>query len=221
MQRHFDIDLSAAKQELLLMGSITEKMVLIAIEDLISHDEDSLNKVDVEEQKVNDLHIKIDEIVIRLIALHQPVAKDLRFLIMATKINSELERIADMAVNTCQSIRRLSDHKTKDLPNEFHNMIKIVHIMLRNSLDAFAQENVNIARKVLDDDDKVDSGKNKIINFLVSLITHDPEAASWAVSLILISKNLERIADRCTNIAEEVIYLALGKEIRHQHKSIE
>lgn len=217
MQRHFDIDLSAAKQELLQMGSITEKMVEIAVKDLLEQDESSLRKIDEEEKKVNDLHIKIDENVVRLIALHQPVAHDLRFLIMTTKINSELERIADMAVNTCQSNRHLSEFPTKDIPREFHHMIEIVRLMLRNSLDAFAQENVNIARKVLDSDDEVDEGKKKIIKSLISVITNDPKAASCAVSLILISKGLERIADRCTNIAEEVVYLALGKEIRHQH----
>jgi phosphate transport system protein len=175
-----------------------------------------LKEVAHDEGQVNDLHIDVDDRCLKLIALHQPTAADLRFIIAALKINSDLERIGDQAVNISQTAARLLEvpqleRKLLDLPR----MADMAQSMLKDSLDAFVKKDVELARSVLERDDAEDQLKSESFHELMRIMQSDASTIERALSLILIARNLERIADHATNIAEDVIFMVHGKDIRH------
>ena len=217
MERHFDEDLKALKERLLRMGSIAEEMIQKAVKALQERNSALTQEVFELENTVNQLHVEVDDRCIKLLALHQPMAIDLRLLTAAMKINSDLERIADQAVNTCQTAYY---HLFKETPVPEMAMItrmaEIAQKMLKESLDAFSKKDVELARGVLLQDGEEDRLKAENIASLVELIRTNPVHSKQFVELILISKNMERIADHATNIAEDVIFMVLGKDIRHQ-----
>lgn len=215
MERHFFEELNLLKSRLLTMGSITEAMVNSAIKALIENDATVLNTLKEDEGKVNRFEVDIDEHCLKLIALHQPAASDLRFLLGIIKINSELERIGDHAENISKNVLKVLEFgKVKpfvDMPK----MVDIASSMFRESLYAFVNLDVDKAKSILYRDDQVDELRYKIISELKQLMTEDPTKVQPAVNLILIANNFEKIADHATNIAEVVIFVAQGKDIRH------
>ncbi|MBK7207924.1 MAG: phosphate signaling complex protein PhoU [Elusimicrobia bacterium] len=216
-ERHFDGDLKDLDRRLLAMGALCETMIQKAVKALIDRNPELTQEVFRHEEEANRFHIEIDDIAIKLIALHQPMAGDLRFLAAAMKINNDLERIADMAVNASQTAFY---HLFKEPPVPqiamVQNMAEVAQRMLRHSLEAYATRNVDLAQRVLAEDAEEDRLKAQALKDLISLIRSDPPRSEAFVELILLSKNMERIGDHATNIAEDVVFMVLGKDIRHQ-----
>lgn len=217
MKRHFDEELAHVKEKLLKMGANAEKMIHLSAKDLLARTEADRAELERLEREVNDLEIEIDDRVVKLIALRQPMATDLRFLMMASRIAGELERIADQSINIIETTHwYLSGPPLKpivDLPL----MAEIVQEMLRDTLDAFVRQDVATARRVLESDDKVDACKKRIFDEMISTMEGDPKTVRRGVCMVLISRNLERIGDHATNIAEEVIYMVEARDVRHHH----
>ncbi len=218
MQRHFDEELRDVKNRLLDMGGIAEKMVACAVDGLAGR-QDQCDAIFVEEKKVNEAQIEIDDTVVKLIALHHPVASDLRFLIMVSKTAGELERIGDQACNIGQNTRFYLQHPPLKPLVDIPNMARIAGDMLRQSLDAFTNADALLAQKVLETDSQVDAFKDQILRELLTYMIADPTTIGRSLELILISRNLEKIGDHATNIAEDAIYLAQGREVRHHHET--
>lgn len=214
-QRLFDEDLGELKKKLIKMAATVESMIDRAISELVSRDEQVAEKVPQYEMEVNRLQIEIDDMVMTLVATHQPVAGDLRFLLAATKINSDLERIGDLVVNITENaptiVKQPELKKLIDIPR----MADIARQMVRDSLHAFVKGDVLTAQKVIVTDDQVDALKEQIIRELLTYMLADPKAIERAMALILIARHLERIADHATNIAEDVIYVIQGRDVRH------
>ena len=214
LKRHFDEDLEELRSSLLQMGGLAEENIHYAVKILVERSDSYLEKVRANEERINDLHIEIDDRCLRLIALHQPAAGDLRLIAAALKINADLERIGDQAVNIAETsgyLYHLPRIKLGDIPR----MVELAKAMVKDSLDAFAQKDVDLARSVIARDDEEDQLKSETFNELVQLMQADASTIERAMDIILISRNLERIADHATNIAEDVIFMVLGKDIRH------
>ncbi len=219
MKRQFDADLEDLRGRLLRMGSLCEEMVHYAVKVVVDRDDSHLPKVQDWESQVNSLHIEIDEVCLRLIALHQPAAGDLRLIAAAIKINSDLERVGDQAVNIAETgVYLLKEPKIKlgDIPR----MVEVAAGMLKDSLDAFSRGDVELARDVIKRDDEEDRLKSQTFNELVHLMQRDASAIQRGMDIILVARNLERIADHATNIAEDVIFMVLGKDIRHSAEKL-
>ncbi|MBI4061743.1 MAG: phosphate signaling complex protein PhoU [Elusimicrobia bacterium] len=219
MKRHFDADLDDLRGRLLRMGSLCEEMVHYAVKVVVERDDGHLAAVEEWERQVNAMHIEIDDVCLRLLALRQPAAGDLRLIAAALKINSDLERVADQAVNVAETgvyLCREPQIKLGDIPR----MVEVAAGMLKDALDAFARGDVELAREVIKRDDEEDRLKSQTFNELVHLMQRDASAIQRGMDIILIARNLERIADHATNIAEDVIFMALGKDIRHSAEKI-
>lgn len=215
MERHFDQDLNALKQKLILMASLAVSNIFLAIKALIDRNDTLMTEISSQEKKINSLQVEIDDTSLKLIALHQPVADDLRLLSSAMKINSELERIGDQAVNIMQSALELIQQPQLKPLIDVPRMAEMVQKMVTDALDSFVKKDSSLAREVLKRDDLIDNLKNQIFRELLTFMLQDPTTIPRALQLILISRHLERIADHSTNIAEDVIYLVEGKDIRH------
>ena len=218
IHRHFEDQLEELKGRLVAMGTDAESMIERAVKSLLERDTTRLADIYKTETEVNLLHIEVDERVINLIALHHPVAADLRLVVMCSKIGGELERIGDQAVNICQNTTELLRYPPLKPLIDIPLMAEIARRMLRESLDAFVRQDAALAQKVLDTDDEVDAFKNQIFRELLTYMMADPGTIPRALALILISRNLERVGDHATNIAEEVIYSAQGRDVRHRHE---
>lgn len=219
MQRHFDVQLNKLKEYLLKMRALVEKMIDLSIKGFIECDREISKEVSTYETDVNDLQIEIDERVLRLLALMQPVATDLRFIVMVSKISGELERIADLAMNVCQNTQFIAlQQKDSKILSDLIKMGNVSKEMLKESLDSFVNRDAELAKKVLESDDQLDVLKENIFEQLIEKIISDVSNVNTYIPLMLISRNLERIGDQTTNIAEEVIYLVLGKDVRHHHE---
>jgi phosphate transport system protein len=164
--------------------------------------------------EVDEMEIDIEEECLRILALHQPVARDLRLLIAIIKINNELERIADMAVSIAMRVQTINKDATLEFKIDYSSMSSTVLSMLKMSLDALVSENVDLARQVFIDDDEVDEMRDKVYKRVVRQMNIEPGHAACLLNLYLLSRHLERIGDRATNIAEEVIYLVEGEIVR-------
>lgn len=216
MKRHFEEVEQELKNHLLSMGSLAEEMIHLAVQGLVGRKDEPLREVYEREKRVNQLHIGIDDECFKLLALYQPAASDLRFVMAVIKINSDLERIADQAVNIAENTEILIQQpqlagKLFDIPR----MADLAKGMLKDSLDAFVRKEPELARSVVQRDNEEDKLKSEAFHELLHLMQSDSSSIQRALGLILISRNLERIADHATNIAEDVIFMALGKDIRH------
>ncbi|HEX7484561.1 MAG TPA: phosphate signaling complex protein PhoU [Vicinamibacterales bacterium] len=213
--RHFQEELEHLKERILAMGGLAEDRVQVAVDALVSRDRERLDGVLGGDEPINQLHLEIDGLAFRLLALHQPVASDLRVIVAAIKINSDLERVGDMAVNIAEAAHRyLARPPVKpllDLPR----MADIAQTMLRDALDAFVKRDVALAQSVLDRDDTLDNLKMQIFRELLTYMLQDPTTIEGALELILISRHLERIGDHATNIAEDIIFVVSAKDVRH------
>jgi phosphate transport system protein len=213
--RHFQEELEELKASILAMGGLAEDRVQGAIDALVERDLGGLDKVLTGDEPINQLHIRIDGLAFRLLALHQPMASDLRVIVAALKINSDLERVGDLAVNIAEAAHRyLALPPVKpliDLPR----MAEIAQRMLRDALDAFVKGDVTLAQSVLDRDDQLDALKTQVFRELLTYMLQDPSKIEGSLALILVSRHLERIGDHATNVAEDVIFVVSARDVRH------
>src|SRR5580692_3884353 len=215
MERHFERDLEELKERLLWMGSLAERAVHQAVHSVLEADEKLAATVLREENAINELQIEIDDRVVQLLALQQLMATDLRFVLAVSRINNDLERIGDQAVNMAQSAQRIMRHPRVKPYVDLPRMSELAEGMVRDSLNAVVQRDVEIARSVLVRDDQVDNLRDQIFRELLSYMMGDSSVIFQAFELILVAKNLERVADHATNIAEDVIYMVEGHDVRH------
>lgn len=213
--RHFQEDLDALKQRLLAMGGLAEERVREAIRGLMDRDSAALDAVLAGDQPINDLHIEVDDRCFKLLALHQPMAADLRVIVAAVKINTDLERVGDLAVNIAEAGKRYLRHAPVKPLIDIPRMGELAQEMLRDALDAFVRRDMALAEAVLRKDDTVDALKIQIFRELLTHMLQAPATIEPALDLILISRHLERIGDHATNVAEDVIFILSAKDVRH------
>jgi phosphate transport system protein len=216
MKRHYEEELNALKETVLRMGGLVEKMTHVVIQALVERKPEMLGEVRVLETQVNQLHIDIDEICLEMIALRQPTAKDLRFITAAMKINQDLERIGDQAINVTERAESLLTVPPVKPLIDIPRMAEIAKEMLKDALDAYVKGDVELAQKTILRDDIVDQLKDQVFRELLTYMMADPGTISRSMDLILVSRHLERIADHATNVCEDVIFMVKGKDVRHQ-----
>jgi phosphate transport system protein len=214
-RHHFEADLQALRNQLLTMGGLVEERVHRAVHSLVHRGEEDAQRVIATDKEVNDLQMEIDDRCLRLLATQTPLAVDLRLITSAMKINADLERIGDQAVNIAESVLVLIPQPPLKPLIDIPRMAGIAEKMIRDALDAFVKKDAELARDVLRRDDEVDELKDQVFRELLTYMMADPGTIQRALSLILISRNLERIADHATNIAEDVIFIAEAKDVRH------
>jgi len=213
--KSFDKELKELKEKLLFEGGLVEKAIGNAIKALLDRDSKLAEKVIQDDDIINSREVEIDELCLKLLALRQPAARDLRFITTAIKINYDLERIGDMAVNMCERVLELNEEPQLKPYIDLPKMATTVQMMLKDSLDAFVKEDVELAWKVTKDDETVDVLHDQIFRELLTYMMQDPKTISRATRLLFISKYLERMADHSVNIAELVIFMVEGKIVRH------
>ncbi|WP_028313193.1 phosphate signaling complex protein PhoU [Desulfatibacillum aliphaticivorans] len=216
MGRPIHTELDNIKKLILSLGAMVEERVRQATKALTSRDLDLAKKVIKSDYEIDEAEVEVEEECLKIIALHQPVAVDLRFLACVLKINNDLERIGDQAVNIAQRVITIMKAPPMDLGFEFGPMSQKTQAMLKNSLDALVAFDVDLAYQVCLDDDEVDDAKRQIYDIIKKALQEHPENAGVLINILLASRHLERIADHSTNIAEEVIYLIEGEIHRHK-----
>lgn len=222
MERHLDDELEKIKLSLVKMASLTESAIHNSVESLKSLDVDLAEKVIQDDEAIDDLEIEIEEHAIEILALLQPMAKDLRFIVTAMHINSELELIADLTVNICQRVMELSAKGGLDQPiNDLPRLADNAKDMVKKAIDAFVNNDEALAEKVILSDSESNQLRNAVIERLVQgIMVKDGKTAPKAVPLLLVARDLERICDRATYIAEEVIYMIQARVIRHHREEL-
>jgi phosphate transport system protein len=213
--RHFQAELERLKTRLLEMGGLAEEQVRLAVKGLVDRDRDVIGRVMGGDTALNTLHIEIDQRSFTLLALHQPMAVDLRAIVAAVKINTDLERVGDMAVNIAEAAARYAQHPPVKRLIDIPRMAAIAQAMLRDALDAFVRRDTALAQQVLNEDDRLDALKTQIFRELLTYMLQDPATIQPALDLILISRHLERVGDHATNIAEDVIFMVSARDVRH------
>jgi phosphate transport system protein len=216
-RHHFEDELKTLKNRLLEMGALVEDRVHRAVHSLIDRKVEEAEVIIAGDKEVNELHIEIDDRCLRLLATQTPLAVDLRLITSAMKINSDLERIGDQAVNISENVVKILPHPPLKPLIDIPRMAEIAEKMTRDALDSFVKRDPELARDVLRRDDEVDQLKDQVFRELLTYMMADPGTIQRALALILISRNLERIADHATNIAEDVIFLVEAKDVRHHH----
>ena len=217
--RHFEEQIKELQERLVIMGRLAESMIQGALRMLIERNAAIFEDVERKEDEVNELQIEVDDRALKLAALQQPVGSDVRLVFMASRIATELERIADQAINICQNAKHLLTAPPLKPFVDIPIMSKIAQEMVANSLTAFVNRNVELALEVLKEEENVDAFRDQIFRELLTYMMADPATIPRAMALILISRNLERVGDHATNIAEEVIYLVQGRDVRHRHET--
>ena len=212
---HFQEELEALQSRLLEMGGLAEERVRACIEALESRDLGVVAQVMGGDEPINQLHIEIDNRCFRLLALYQPMATDLRAIVSAVKINTDLERVGDLAVNIAEAAQRYTTHPPVKKLIDIPTMGTIAQTMLRDALDAYVRRDTAMAHAVLNADDQLDALKTQVFRDLLTYMIKDPVTVEPALDLILISRHLERIGDHATNIAEDVIFMVSAQDVRH------
>jgi phosphate transport system protein len=215
MERHFDQELEELKSQLLLMGGRSEAVIQKAVEALRRRDAALAREVLDDDKAIDRLEIAMDERCVGLLALHQPMAGDLRFITAALKISNDLERVGDHAVNIAGSALRLAELPALKPLVDIPRMAQMAAGMLRDALDAFVRRDAATARRLCLRDDEVDDVNRQLFRELVSFMIEDPATITRAMELILVARNLERVADLATNVAEEVVFIAEARIIKH------
>ena len=215
MERHLDVELNSLRDKLLLMGGSVEFQLQDVVKALTKRNSDLAIRVIENDMSVNKLDVEIDETCLRLLALHQPTAGDLRFITTAMKISTELERISDLAENIAERVIELNQEPQLKPYIDIPRMSDWTIQMVKECLDAFMTRNATLARKVCRDDDYVDDHTEQLFRELVSFMLEDPRTITRATRLTFIGKYYERIADHATNVSELVVYMVEGKIIRH------
>jgi phosphate transport system protein len=212
---HFREELEALQGRLLEMGGLAEERVRAAIQGLVTRDPALFEKVLLGDEPINQLHIEVDNRCFRLLALHQPMATDLRAIVAAVKINTDLERVGDLAVNIAEAGTRYISHPPVKKLIDIPQMGDIAQSMLRDALDAFVKRDTRLAHQVLNEDDRLDSLKTQVFRDLLTYMLKDQGTVEPSLDLILVSRHLERIGDHATNIAEDVIFMVSALDVRH------
>lgn len=221
MERHFDEELQGLNNEILKMGAFAEEAIFKSVEALKYRDNNKANEVIDNDKFIDQLELKIDEKCLDLIARHQPMAKDLRFIVTGMKLNAELERIIDIAVDICQRVLELSDKPLLKPLIDIPKLAAIAQDMVKISIDSFVKRDGDIARKVMLSDSEADRLRNAIQKELVEdYMLKDKTTTPRAVPLLLIARFLERICDHATNIAEDVIYMVEAQVVKHHPEKL-
>jgi phosphate transport system protein len=218
--RHFQEELEQLKTRLLEMGGLAEERVRSAVGAVVNRDPILVDKVLVGDVAINQLHIEIDDRCFKLLALHQPMAVDLRSIVAAVKINSDLERVGDLAVNIAEAVGRYLRHPPVKELVDIPKMAEIAQDMLRDALDAYVRHDMTLAQEVLNQDDELDALKTDVFRELLTHMVRDPATIEPSLDLLLISRHLERIGDHATNIAEDVIFMVSAKDVRHHQEEV-
>lgn len=214
----FELELEDLKQRLRDMGALVAASIHKSVLCVTQHNEDFGQQVLRGEAMVNQMEVQIDDITTTLLTLHQPVARDMRMLVVALKINTDLERMGDLAVNIVARALTLIHQPAIDVQIDIEGMASLVQDMVLRCLDAFVKEDADLARSVLVADDEVDKARNSIYDTLTLAMEREPAIVKRALSLLFIARNLERIADHATNIAEDIIFLRNGIDVRHRRE---
>jgi len=215
MERHLDQDLDRIREELLRMAGLVDAMISDAMSALVERDWDKARGFIIADKGIDLLEKEIDEACHSVLVRHQPTAVDLRFLVAVMKINNDLERMGDSAVNIAEAVEVLNQEPPLKPYIDLPRMAERAREMVRRSLDAFVDKDTKAAIDVCASDDEIDALYHQLFRELLTYMIEDPKNVSRALHLLLISRNLERIADHATNIAEDVIYYVEGREIRH------
>jgi phosphate transport system protein len=215
MTKHFRKELENIKKRILTLGSLVEDRVRLAVESVDRIDAEIAQRIIKTDYEIDEMEVEIEEECLKVLALHQPVAVDLRFIIAVIKINNELERIGDQAVNIAQRVEVIAKRPKPPFSFDYSVMGEKTQRMLKMSLDALVTLDVDIAYKVIMMDDEVDQIKKDAYDKIKQAIRNLPERVGYYINLLLISRHLERLADHATNVAEEVIYLVEGEIYRH------
>ena len=222
MERHFDEELNDLNAQILKMGTMTEEAITGSVRALTEQNRDLALKLISSDKQIDMMELEIEEHCLAMLAIHQPVAIDLRFITTALKLNNELERIADLAVDVAQRVLEIVD---KPLLKPFVDIPKLCAVaqsMLKDAIDAFVNRDIELAKKVVLRDSEADKLRNLVQQELIyDFMVKDGSAAPRAVPLLLIARHLERICDHTTNIAEDVIYMVEAKVVRHHPEKLE
>jgi phosphate transport system protein len=213
--RHFQEELEALQSRLLEMGGLAEERVSAAVQSLVGRNIAAIERVLYGDEPINALHVEIDNRCFKLLALHQPMATDLRAIVATVKINTDLERVGDLAVNIAEAAKRYATHPPVKKLIDIPQMGDIAQEMLHDALDAFVRRDTALAQRVLNEDDRLDGLKTQIFRELLEYMLKDPATVEPALDLILVSRHLERIGDHATNIAEDVIFMVSALDVRH------
>ena len=213
--RHFQEELGILKERLLVMAGLAEERVRASVQTLVNREPDAIERILLGDTQINELHIEVDSRCFQLLALYQPMAVDLRTIVSGVKINSELERVGDLAVNIAEATRRYLLHPPVKQLIDIPRMADLAQSMLRDALDAYVRLDMALARQVLTVDDTLDVLKDQVFRELLTYMLQDPLKIEPALELVLISRHLERVGDHATNIAEEVIFMVSARDVRH------
>jgi len=214
-ERKFQTELENLKESLLKMAALVEETIRDAILALVNRDSELISKTMAKEDKINTMEIEIDEMCLKLLALRQPMAVDLRFITSAMKIITDLERMGDQAINICERAVSLNEEPQLKPYIDVPRMAEIVQSMVRDVLDAFVHQDSKLARSVCERDDIVDGLNDQVFRELLTFMISDPKTITRAVHLMIVSRCLERIADHATNVAEDVIFMVEARVIKH------
>lgn len=216
MTKHFQNEIEKLKKKVLYLAALVEESLQVAIKSITSYDTGLADKVINSDPRIDSLEVEVEEECLKILALHQPVAADLRYVIAVLKINNDLERIADLAVNIAERTRTVALHSKIEIPFDLRDMLDITVKMVKDSVDSLVLNDTEKAYQVIFDDDKIDDRDANAHKLVQQQICLNAEYVEYYVSLLNVSRNLERIADHATNIAEDVIYMIDGEIIRHQ-----
>jgi phosphate transport system protein len=216
MSKHLERDIQRLRNHITKLGALVEQATNNAIKVLGTFDLTMVNQIVRDEEAINEMEVEIEEECLKTLALHQPVATDLRFLIVVLKVNNDLERMGDQVLNIAERIEFLADKERIGIDLDFETMGRICVVMLRCALDALVRQDAVAARKVLDMDSELNALHARTYVKLQNEMTSNPKIVESAVSCLTISSNLERLGDLATNIAEEIIFMEEGEIVRHQ-----
>jgi phosphate transport system protein len=213
--RHFQEELDDLKTTLTEMAGLAEESVRGAVKALLERDVEAAKKVIDRDERIDELEVEIDELSVRLLALQQPMARDLRLITMAMKVSNDLERVGDHAVNIAETVHWLVEGPVFPVVPEIEEMVRLTTAMLKDALDAFIRGDAELARQILKRDDRVDELHENTFRILLTHMMEDPRKISAGMDLLLVSGNVERIADLATNVSEDVIYMVEGSIVKH------
>lgn len=215
IRKHFSRELEKIKKQILSLGALVEERVHMALNAVDNNDAELARQIIKDDYEIDEMEVEIEEECLKVLALHQPVAVDLRFLIAVIKINNDLERIGDQAVNIAERVHVIAKRDLVDFFFDYATMGEKAEAMLKMSLDALVNMDYDLAIKVVMKDDEVDQMKREAYDRIKQAMSENPDKIGYLINLLLISRHIERLADHTTNIAEEVIYLIEGEIIRH------
>lgn len=216
MAQHFHREVDSLKKKILVLSAVVEEDVQRAVKSVADRDARLAQRVIDDDSGIDQMEVEVEEDCLKILALHQPVAIDLRFIIAVLKINNDLERIGDLAVNIAERSVALASQPKMGAPMDFNAMASKVQTMLRMSLDSLVNMDCALARQVIARDDEVDAANRDVFSNVHETIRRNPDTVEYMISMLSVSRNLERIADYATNIAEDVIYMSDGEIVRHR-----